>query len=112
MAQRAVTSQQSGHRFRAGSLIPGAAADTRQQQNRCYGTHDTAASAPDQVPGMAVPNHFGRREAILARRKALEIRTLVARREKNRKLARTGQDARAGTPEVYLKSPTDLPQGR
>ena len=47
--------------------------------------------------------YYGRREAILARRKALQIRTFVARRENSRKLARTEQDARAGTPEVYLK---------
>jgi len=52
--------------------------------------------------------YFGRRETILARRKALQIRTLVARREKNRKLARREQESRAGTPDLYLSSPPDL----
>jgi hypothetical protein len=56
--------------------------------------------------------YLGRREAILARRKALRIRPLVARRENYRKLARTDQDARAGTPEVYLNSPPELSQDR
>ena len=51
--------------------------------------------------------YYGRREAILARRRALQIRTLVARREKNRKLARTEQESRAGTPRVYLNPPPD-----
>jgi transposase InsO family protein len=52
--------------------------------------------------------YIGRREAILARRKALRIRALVARRENCRKLARREQHARAGTPEVYLNSPPEL----
>jgi len=49
--------------------------------------------------------YFGRREAILARRKALQVGTLVARRENYRKLARTEQDAGGGTPEPQLDSP-------
>jgi len=63
---------------------------------------------------MIAPADFnlGRREAILARRKALEIRALVARREHYRKFARRGQDARAGTPELYLNSPPDLSHKR
>ena len=56
--------------------------------------------------------HFGRRRAILARRKALHIRTLAARREDYRKLARTEQDAGAGIPNLYLNSPPDLSQLR
>jgi transposase InsO family protein len=52
--------------------------------------------------------YFGRRESILARRKALQIRTLVARREKNRKLARRSQESRAGAPHLYLSTPPDL----
>jgi putative transposase len=43
---------------------------------------------------------FGRREEILARRKALQIRTLVARRERYRRLWGQCKDTRAGTPEV------------
>jgi hypothetical protein len=49
--------------------------------------------------------NLSRKEAVCARRKALQIRTLVARRESYRKLARTGQDARAGTPDPHLDSP-------
>ena len=56
--------------------------------------------------------YFGRREAIVARRKALQIRTMVARREKYRKLARREQYSRAGTPDLYLNSPPDLCQDR
>jgi len=56
--------------------------------------------------------YFGRREAILARRKALQIRALVARRENYRKLARREQESRAGTPEVYLDSPPDSSHNR
>ena len=52
--------------------------------------------------------YFGRRETILARRKTLRIRTLVARRENYRKLARREQESRAGTPDLYLSSPPDL----
>jgi len=54
--------------------------------------------------------HSGCKEAILARRKALQIRTLVARRENYRKLARREQESRAGTPHLYLNSPPDLSQ--
>jgi len=57
---------------------------------------------------------FGRREALLARRKQLQIRTLVARRECHRKPARPGMvlghgNAGAGTPEAYLSSPPICP---
>jgi len=53
-------------------------------------------------PGNVTPDDVypGRREAILARRKALQIRVLVARREHYRTLARTEQDARAGIPDL------------
>jgi putative transposase len=43
---------------------------------------------------------FGRREEILARRKALQIRTLVARRERYRRLRGRCQSTETGTPEV------------
>jgi len=56
--------------------------------------------------------YWGRREAILARRKALQIRALVARRENYRKQRGTNQDAGAGTPEVYLNAPRDLSHNR
>jgi hypothetical protein len=48
-----------------------------------------------------------RKEPILTRRKALQVRTLVARRENHHKLARTGQDARAGALELCLDAPPD-----
>jgi len=43
---------------------------------------------------------FGRREAILARRKALQIRTVIARRECYRRLRGGCRDTQAGAPEV------------
>jgi len=55
---------------------------------------------------------FGRRESIPARRRALQIRTFVARREDYRNLARREQASRAGKPEVYLNSPLDSSQNR
>jgi hypothetical protein len=61
--------------------------------------------APHLTPGDV---YLGRREAILARRKALQIRTFAACRENHRKLARTEQDARAGTADLYLDPPSDL----
>jgi hypothetical protein len=48
----------------------------------------------------------------LARRKALQIGALVARRENYRKLARREQESRAGTPDLYLSSPPDLSHDR
>lgn len=53
---------------------------------------------------------MGRREAILSRRKALAPRTLMARRENYRKLARMEQDARAGTTDLHLNSPPEMSQ--
>jgi len=52
--------------------------------------------------------YFGRREAILARRKALQVRTLVARRERYRRTGESSENAGAGTPGVYPNSPPDL----
>jgi putative transposase len=52
--------------------------------------------------------YFGRREAILARRKALQVRTFVARRERYRRMGETNENEGAGTPGVYLSSPPDL----
>jgi transposase InsO family protein len=49
--------------------------------------------APDDV-------WYSRRDQILARRKALQIRTFVARREHYRKVVGPCKDTRAGTPEV------------
>jgi putative transposase len=43
---------------------------------------------------------FGRREQILARRKALQIRTLVARREHYRRMVKTQRTEESGTPGV------------
>ena len=51
---------------------------------------------------------LGRKEALLARRRELQIRTLVARRVHYRKTAGTTENAGAGTPEAYLNSPPDL----
>jgi hypothetical protein len=61
--------------------------------------------APDDV-------YFGRKEALLARRGELQIRTLVARRMHYHKTVGTTENAGAGTPEVYLNSPPDLCQDR
>ena len=44
--------------------------------------------------------YYGRREAILARRKELKIRTLVARREHHRRSREPRKDPAAGTIEV------------
>jgi transposase InsO family protein len=52
--------------------------------------------------------YFGRRETILARRNALQVRTFVARRERYRRAGESSENAGAGTPEVYLNSPPDL----
>ncbi len=43
---------------------------------------------------------YGRKEEILAQRKALQIRTLVARREHYRKVVGQCEDTGTGTPEV------------
>jgi len=53
-----------------------------------------------------------RREAILAQRKALQIRAFLARREHYRKQRGTNQDAGAGTPELHPNSPPDLSHSR
>jgi hypothetical protein len=50
---------------------------------------------------------LGRRDALLARGKALQIGPLVARRENRGKLARIEQDARAWVPDLYLDSTPD-----
>jgi putative transposase len=52
--------------------------------------------------------YFGRREALLARRRALQVRTFVARRERYRRMGNGNEKAEAGTPEVCLNSPPDL----
>jgi hypothetical protein len=52
--------------------------------------------------------YFGRRETILARPKALQVRTLVARRERYRRTGETDENVGAGTPELRLNSPPDL----
>ena len=44
--------------------------------------------------------YYGRREAMLARRKELKVQTLVARREYHRRSRETRQNPGAGTPEV------------
>ena len=53
---------------------------------------------------------MARREAILARGKALQLRTLVARRQDYRNRNANSENNRAGTPEVYLNSAPDLSQ--
>lgn len=52
--------------------------------------------------------YHGRREAILARRKALQVRTFVARRERYRRMGKGNENQGVGTPEVYPNSPPDL----
>ena len=56
--------------------------------------------------------YFGRKEAILARRRKLQIRTLVARRMHYRKLVLGEGNPGAGAPEVHLSSPPDLSRKR
>jgi putative transposase len=56
--------------------------------------------------------YFGRKEAILERRKALQVRTFVARREHYRRTLVKQVKAGAGTPELYLNSPPDLCHNR
>jgi hypothetical protein len=51
-----------------------------------------------------------RREAILTRRKAVQIRTFVARRQRYRQMRGNSQNARAGTPGLYPNSPPDPSQ--
>lgn len=55
---------------------------------------------------------FGRREGILARRRELQIRTLVARREHYRRTVGKQGNAGTGTPEVLPNSPPDLSHNR
>jgi transposase InsO family protein len=55
---------------------------------------------------------FGRREAILNRRKQLAIRALVARRDHYRRTMREAETIGTGTPEVLLSSPPDLSHRR
>ncbi len=56
--------------------------------------------------------YFGRREAILNRRKRLAIRALVARREHYRRALRDAQTTGTGTSEVLLNSTPDLSHER
>jgi len=56
--------------------------------------------------------YFGRREGILARRRELQVRTFVARRERYREMTGRAENAGAGTPRVYLNSPPDLCHNR
>jgi hypothetical protein len=51
---------------------------------------------------------LGHPEGILARRKELQIRTLVARRERYRAMAEQGKNAGAETAEVLLSSTRDI----
>jgi len=55
---------------------------------------------------------YGRRQAILNRRKRLAIRATVARREHYRRTMREAETTGTGTPEVLLNSPPDLSQQR
>jgi len=56
--------------------------------------------------------YCGRKETILARRRELQIRTLVARRMQYRKLVLGDGNTGAGAPEVHLSSPPDLSRER
>jgi len=56
--------------------------------------------------------YFGRREAILIRRKRLAIRAMVARREHYRRTMRNADTTGTGTPEVLLSSSPDLSHQR
>ena len=77
---------------------------------RCEILHRSCREALKNVTPDDV--YHGRREAILARRKELQIRTFAARRERYRSMAQTNADVGAGTPVLYLNSPPDLCQLR
>jgi transposase InsO family protein len=51
--------------------------------------------------------YYGRRDAILARRKRLQVRTLLARREHYRRGVEEGADPGAGASRLYLNSTPD-----
>jgi len=57
------------------------------------------------VKGRVRPLTFGHKEAILARRKELQVRTLVARRERYREMMGTVENAGARAPKIGLNSP-------
>ena len=61
--------------------------------------------APDDV-------YFGRREAILNRRKRLAIRATAVRREHYRRTVRNAETTGTGTPEVLLNSSPNLSHRR
>jgi len=54
--------------------------------------------------------YFGRREKILARRKALQTRALVTRREYYRRMVKNEVAQESGTPGVWLHKEAVLPQ--
>jgi hypothetical protein len=84
-------------RGRAGHTSPGQLREAISRSVDYYNReryHEALRNVtPDDV-------YFGRREAILARRKALKIRTLIARLEHYRRRRGQCKGARAGTPEV------------
>ncbi len=55
---------------------------------------------------------FGRREAILRRRKQLQIRAVIARRDHYRRTVKNAETTGTGTPQVLLNSPPDLSHQR
>ncbi len=56
--------------------------------------------------------YYGRKEAILAQRRQLKIRTLIARREHYRRGIEMDANPGAGTPQVYLNSTPNLSHKR
>jgi putative transposase len=56
--------------------------------------------------------YYGRKQAILARRKQLKIRTLMARREYSRTGIQTDANPGARTPQLYLNSTPNLSHNR
>ena len=72
---------------------------------RCEILHRSCRDALKNVTPDDV--YSGRRDAILALRKALQIRSFVARRENFRKQRGINQDVGAGTSQPYFVSPRD-----
>jgi hypothetical protein len=94
-------------------FVPRLGADFPGEESSGQARHDRRFR-DNEAPKNVTPDdaYFGRKEAILARRKERDIWTLMSRRMRYRKTVGMGANAGAGTTEVYLDSPPDLCQDR